>query len=330
MNSSINKDLWYKYFSGGATVFEKKLIDEWAKDPANQEAFYTALALWETQNPQFNPDTNAALQRHLERIQQHSETILEENQTPTVRFFSRWWLAVASVVLVLGLLGWANRNVMMYQTYQTNFGETGVFHLSDGSRVALNANSSLQVPRFGFGKRTREVYLNGEGEFSVKHTSDHRQFIVKTTRNFSVVVLGTEFTVFSRRRGAKVVLNKGKVQLRYQEGKASKQLMMKPGDLITFDQHNQIRQLVTPEPQKHSAWKNHRFIFDETTLEEITYLFAENFGIKMSIAGSELSKWTVSGSFTAQNADELLETLTEASNLSYRKENNEVVIYNKD
>lgn len=330
MNSSINKDLWHKYFSGGATVFEKKLIDEWAKDPANQEAFYTALALWETQNPQFNPDTNAALQRHLDRIQQDSEAILEADQAPTRRLNSRWWLAVASVALVLGLLGWFNRNAMMYQTYQTNFGETKSFQLSDGSRVALNANSSLRVPRFGFGKHTREVYLNGEGDFFIQHTSDHQQFIVKTTRNFDVVVLGTEFTVFSRRRGAKVVLNKGTVQLRYQEGKASKQLMMKPGDLITFDQHNQIRQLVTPEPQKHSAWKNHRFVFDETTLEEITHLFAENFGIKVSISNNELAKWTVSGSFTAQSADELLETLTEASNLSFRKENNEVIIYNKD
>jgi ferric-dicitrate binding protein FerR (iron transport regulator) len=47
-----------------------------------------------------------------------------------------------------------------------------------------------------------------------------------------VVVLGTEFSVFSRDRGAKVMLNKGKVRLEYQENQVKKEITMRPGELV--------------------------------------------------------------------------------------------------
>ena len=53
-------------------------------------------------------------------------------------------------------------------------------------------------------------------------------------------MLGTEFLVNTREKAKKVVLNKGKVQLLYQEGETSKQLMMKPGNLVTFDQTGRV------------------------------------------------------------------------------------------
>ena len=105
--------------------------------------------------------------------------------------------------------------------YKTAFGETRTVTLTDGSQVTLNANSSLRVPRFGFGKRTRDVTLLGEADFSIKHLPDDQRFVVQTDKNFEVVVLGTEFLVNTREKGTKVVLNKGKVRLLYQEGRTA-------------------------------------------------------------------------------------------------------------
>jgi hypothetical protein len=42
------------------------------------------------------------------------------------------------------------RDSILYQHYKTTNGELSTIHLSDGSRVILNANSTLKVPRFGF------------------------------------------------------------------------------------------------------------------------------------------------------------------------------------
>lgn len=324
-NIHITDDMLGKYLAGNATVFEKQQIDEWVKYSENLEKFYAALVRWEQQNPQFVPDIEEALQSHFTRIQENNAPV-----TQSRTFFRPFqWLAAASVVAALGFTAWFKQDTILYKTYRTAFGQTSSFRLDDGSQVTLNANSSLRVPRFGFGDHTREVFLQGEGAFSVVHTATHQPFIVKTNRKFEVLVLGTEFTVFSRERGAKVVLNKGKVQLRYRQGATPKEVTMKPGDLVMIDPQNQLKQTVIREPEKYVAWKEHRFVFDETPLYDITHLFLENFGVKVRIENQELSSWTVSGSFTAQNASELLETLSEAANLRYRREGNEIIIYSE-
>ncbi|GAB3342843.1 FecR domain-containing protein [Larkinella ripae] len=331
MKTQVTKELLFNYFAGRTTAFQKQLIDEWAQEAANREQFFSWLELWESQHPQYVANVQTALERHQRRMQQVPipRTPVEESE-PVLPVWSRmvWhqWVAAASVVLVLAG-GWWFRDAVLNETFSTAYGETRPLTLADGSEVVLNANSTLKVPRFGFGWQTRAVELTGEATFSVTHTTDDQRFVVKTARNFEVVVLGTEFTVYNRERGGKVVLNKGKVQLRYQEGQAPRELTMKPGDLVTLDRQNgpvQLRKLSQPE--NTAAWRENRFVFDETTLEEITHLFKENYGLDLEIADPRLAQWTVSGSYTAHNAEELLESLMEGSALTYRRTGNHIII----
>ncbi|GAB3898112.1 FecR family protein [Larkinella knui] len=331
MKTQVTKELLFNYFAGRTTAFQKQLIDEWAREKDNREQFFTWLEIWESQNPQYVADVQTALSRHQMRMAQKpeaDETSPLDLAVPVLRQPWFRWVAAASVALI-AVSGWVYRDDVMNEKYTTAYGETRRFTLSDGSEVTLNANSTLKVPRFGFGYQTRDVALTGEATFSVTHTTDDQRFVVKTNRNFEVVVLGTEFTVYNRERGGKVVLNKGKVQLRYQEGQAPRQLMMKPGDLVTLNRRNgevQLRKLSQPE--NASAWRENRFVFEETTLEEIAHLFRENYGLVLEITDPKLAKWTVSGSFTARNAEELLESLMEGSALTYKRTGNHITIPN--
>ncbi|RAJ93041.1 FecR family protein [Larkinella arboricola] len=327
MKTQVTKELLFNYFAGRTTTFQKQLIDEWAKDPVNREQFFSWLELWESQNPQYVADVQTAMKRHQQRMARKPESnegTEIEMPVPQHRWYR--WIAVASVaLLVMG--GWMYRDTLLNETYTTAYGQTRRLMLADGSEVTLNANSRLKVPRFGFGSQTRDVELSGEATFSVTHTVDNQRFVVKTARNFEVVVLGTEFSVYNRERGGRVVLNKGKVQLRYQEGPSPRQLTMKPGDLVTLNRRNgpvQLRKLHQPE--NLSAWRENRFVFEETTLEEITHLFRENYGLELEITDPALAQWTVSGSFTAHNAEELLESLMEGSALTYQRTGNQIVI----
>lgn len=334
MKNQITKEALFNYFAGGATALQKQLIDEWAKDESNRELFFECLALWEIQNLQYEANTQDALECHRQRIHNQSanQSALSPEPDPGKIVFGRimpsWFgrMLAASVGIVLLLSGFFFKDDVLFATYRTAFGETRTILLTDGSQVTLNANSSLQVPRFKFGQKTREVRLNGEADFSITHTSDDQHFVVRTDKHFEVVVLGTEFLVNTRDKESKVVLNKGRVELLYQEGNASRQLMMKPGNLVTFDQVGRISLKQTPKPQDYTAWKEHRFVFAETTLSDIRRLFAENYGITLQIADKALSQWTISGSFTAYSAEELIETLTSASNLRYQKQGNTIVI----
>ncbi|MFC5411796.1 FecR family protein [Larkinella bovis] len=330
MKTQVTKELIFNYFSGRTTAFQKQLIDEWARDAANREQFFVWLELWESQNPQYVADIQTAMKRHQRRMQQAPDgnAPVAENEPVLPRSLWPRWIAAASVALVLAG-GWLFRDPLLNETHTTAFGETRQLTLADGSEVVLNANSTLKVPRFGFGWQTRDVELTGEATFSVTHTTDDQRFVVKTARNFEVVVLGTEFTVYNRERGGKVVLNKGKVRLRYQDGEAPRELMMKPGDLVTLDRQNGPVQLrKVSQPENASAWRENRFVFEETTLGEIVHLFKENYGLELEIADPQLAQWTVSGSYTAQNAEELLESLMEGSELTYQRTGAHIIISN--
>ncbi|GAB4038369.1 FecR family protein [Spirosoma jeollabukense] len=333
MKTQVSKETLFTYFAGRATALQKQAIDEWAKDSINREVFFECLAQWESQNPQFVADDRKALERHRQRmLDQQTEPAtaelpaLEEPVTYQIPPVGMRWMIAASVSLLLVVGGLFFKDELLYTTYSTAFGETRTVKLTDGSQVTLNANSSLRVPRFGFGQKTREVVLLGEADFSIRHLPNHQRFVVQTNKNFEVVVLGTEFLVNTRERARKVVLNKGKVQLLYQEGKTSKQLMMKPGNLVTFDQKGRINLKQTPNPQEFTSWKEHRFVFDGTTLAEIGTLFKENYGIELQIPDKTLAQWTISGAFKAYSAEELIETITSASNLTYRQQGDTIVV----
>jgi transmembrane sensor len=333
MKNQLSKETLLNYFAGQATALQKQAIDEWVKEATNQEVFYEYLALWESQHPQFTPNASQALQRHQHRMANRATDIeLQQNTNagaPVTRKLNPvrfWWMVAASVSIVCLLGGVFFNETILYVTHKTTFGETRTVILTDGSQVTLNANSMLRVPRFGFGKQTRDVVLAGEADFSIKHLPDNRRFVVHTDKNFEVVVLGTEFLVNTRERGTKVVLNQGKVRLNYQEGQTSRQLTMKPGNLVTFDRNGHVSLKQTTEPKVFTSWKEHRFVFDETTLMEISNLFAENYGITLQIPDQALTRWTISGAFTAYSAEELIETLTTASSLTYRRQGNTIVI----
>jgi transmembrane sensor len=315
----LNKNILFEHFAGRTTPLQKKLISDWLQSSDNQELYYRWLEDYENEYPQILMDKDLAKTIFFEKIQSDFseknvaiESFYEENHTP---FWQQSWLkwSVAAVVFLgLGLAFYSQKNALIYQQYQTTFGETRIVNLPDGSKITLNANSVLKFHRFGFAdEEIREVYLDGEAEFSVKHTPKNQKFIVKTSHKMEVEVLGTEFTVFARNRGAKVVLNKGKVKVNYLEGSEKHTIMMKPGNLVSLDKKNvaEIQEVV--EVKNHNAWKSHRFVFDNTSLQEIAYLIEENFGVEVKLNSEQLANRTIAGTFSAEKADDLLLILEE-------------------
>ena len=331
MKPRVTKELLFAYFAGQATPFQKQLIEEWGRQAENQEAFFAWLQDYESMHPQYLADVETALEHHRGRMQALSNQDLvtpapQIRSLPTNRPWLGWLVAASIGVALVG--GWVLRDDLLRQTYRTGYGEVRSLVLADGSHVTLNANSTLRVSRFGFGHQTRDVLLTGEATFSVTHTPDDEPFIVRTDKSFEVVVLGTEFVVYNRHQGGRVVLNRGKVQLRYKLGETTRQLTMQPGDQATVNPQGQpqLRQLAKPE--NTMAWRDSHYVFDATPLTDVARLFEDTYGWQLKFADSTIANWTVSGSFTAQNADELLEPLMHASGLTYTKRANQILITN--
>ncbi|CCH52960.1 anti-FecI sigma factor, FecR [Fibrisoma limi BUZ 3] len=321
------KTLLWTFFAGRATPLQKQLLVDWLREEKNQELYYQALHEWEKSHPQLIPDTIGDWHRLLDRLTNASpaptssaEDIVRPLASHRTGF--RWWMAAAAALLI-GFTGWWKQDRLLYRTYATAYGEIRRFELPDGSHVTLNANSTLRFPRFLALQNTREARLQGEAEFSVIHTVDHRPFLVHTPDQLEVRVLGTEFIVYSRNRGSKVVLNRGKVTLRSLKTRQPA-LTIRPGDVVLVDRRGSFR-LRTGEPlADHAAWKEQRFVFNRTPLVDIARQIKERFGLEVQLADSAIATRQLSGNYPAQNADDVLTMLTQVLNLRADRQGNVV------
>lgn len=213
--------------------------------------------------------------------------------------------------------------------YTTHYGETRTVLLPDGSLVTLNANSTLQFAAAWDTLQPREVWLEGEAFFEVKKlhypakatekgsAEKKVKFIVHTSQ-LDVEVLGTEFNVKNRRGSTKIVLNSGKVLLR----KEDQALAMVPGELVavTEDQQGFLKQTV--DTDIHSAWKNHQFIFDNTSLQEVATMLEDTYGYKIIIKESGMSDKRISSttSVSTRNTDEFLQVIQKLYGIETKRE----------
>jgi len=86
---------------------------------------------------------------------------------------------------------------------------------------------------------------------------------------------------------------------------------MKPGQFVTLDQTNHIAQNVIKRSQVHPTWSEKRFVFDETPLREVAYMLEESYGLQVEINDPELAQRVLVGSLRADNADQLLQSISE-------------------
>jgi ferric-dicitrate binding protein FerR (iron transport regulator) len=323
MEQKFSKNTLFNFFSGNASPLQKKAIEEWLAEDANREWFFEWLKEWENEHPQFLADTDQAYERFKSNLKTgHKKKEVAILHKHTHRKMSVWMVA-ASMLLLLSCSLWFLQDIILYKTYTTAFGEIKSITLEDNSRVALNSNSSLRVPRYSFSYGDREVYLKGEAEFSITHTPTHQKFIVTTPDKLSVEVLGTKFIVYSRPRGSKVILQTGKVRV---SNASNESLTIAPGDVVSLDQEGALQKQPAQNVEKYWAWKERRFIFDHSTLTDITYLIEENFGVKVSIPDTALANRSISGTFQANNVKEMLEMLSDVSDLQISQEDNVYIL----
>ncbi|MBE9599443.1 FecR family protein [Pedobacter sp. MC2016-24] len=135
--------------------------------------------------------------------------------------------------------------------------------LSDGTKVWLNAASSLSYPSNFTGKE-RKVKLEGEAYFEVAHNASH-PFIVSTNEQ-QVKVLGTSFNVnaYANERKTVTTLLNGRVELSSSRVSATTQLH--PGQQAVFDQSGFGVGAV--DATLYAAWKDGEFRFKATPLIE--------------------------------------------------------------
>ncbi|MBO9571735.1 MAG: FecR family protein [Chitinophagaceae bacterium] len=165
-----------------------------------------------------------------------------------------------------GQLIYKKGDMVVMNTMSTPRGGQYQLTLSDGTRVWLNAASSITYPT-SFKEKTRTVTISGEAYFEVT-ANKSQPFIVKTIKE-EITVLGTSFNVnaYEDEPTTKTSLIEGSIKIN--------NAILTPGKAYTN------HKIINTNIDQDIAWKNGAFGFDNTELEKALRQIARWYDIEI-------------------------------------------------
>jgi transmembrane sensor len=289
-----------KYLSGKCTPEEAQRLEQWWEAALEDGRSMDALSREEQDAIQGQMLININLMIRQQEMQPGHQ---ERPAVPRgiVRTLISWkytMLAVAcSLLLIMAstiFLQVVRPGASVHIT--SAYGERRTVTLPDGSTVVLNGNSSLDYS--GWEKdQDRKVWLTGEAFFSVRHTVNHKRFIVYTPDSLKIEVLGTQFSVNNRRGITDVVLQEGKVKL--MDARAF--YIMKPDEMVRYSKDKQEFITKTVNAQQKIAWKDNLLIYRDESIGSIIEKLTESHGLKVVFENETIKEEIFNGSVPADS-----------------------------
>lgn len=241
-------------------------------------------------------------------------------------YFPRWQVAaVISLLFTVSFAFYLIYNRLSTDSYRTGYAEINTYRLDDGTLVTLNAHSSLMTADFSENDQ-REVWLSGEAFFQVAHNTA-KEFIVHTSHDFNVEVLGTEFNVRNRNGISAVVLNKGSVKVQLGKGSApGKELTIVPGEMVEYRPQKGMLDKKQVDTLQYTSWKHNLLLFDETLLSDVARTIENQFGCRVVFQQDSIAALRFTGSSPANDLEMLLETLEKSFDLSITRNGRRILI----
>ena len=223
---------------------------------------------------------------------------------------------------------------IVFNTIETGIGGSTSIILSDGTKVWLNARSKVTYPTV-FSSDIREVYLEGEGYFEVTSSADlseHPPFLVNTKQH-TLRVYGTRFNINTYNDAYIATLLEGKIGLMktplplHDPSDYEDEIFLEPHQQYTEDSSDPIRTLSDPE--RILDWKNNYFYLTGQTLNQISEKLARWYGVSF-IMDSTASERKFFGQISRKkNLSDVLELMSEVGALSFKLQNNTVLVEHK-
>jgi ferric-dicitrate binding protein FerR (iron transport regulator) len=205
--------------------------------------------------------------------------------------------------------------------------------LPDGTKVWLNAASSLTYPVSFTALKNRRVELTGEAYFEVAKDKTH-PFIVHTIKQ-DVEVLGTHFNInaYADEQYTKTTLLEGSVHVKPATASAINEAnslawqALKPGQQSVLS--NGDIKITAANTEAAIAWKNTMFYFEDDNLENIMKRVARWYDVNIIYHNNQVKHELFSGRISrAQNVSEVLKMLTLTGAAQFKIEGRNIIVTN--
>lgn len=186
--------------------------------------------------------------------------------------------------------------------------------LEDGSKVILNANSSLKYP-VRFGKDTRSVELKGEAYFDI--SKGDIPFIVKNN-HLNIKVFGTQFNISSSSDDtfSKAVLINGSIGVTI-NGNEKENAILVPNQMFSYDDKTNISKITTVNALNYIKWTSSSFKYQNTSINDIIEDIERWYGVQIT---GEVEVQNISMTINKLvDIDKLLLIIESATNVVFTK-----------
>lgn len=300
----MDQKILYKYFKGTATIDEEKQILDWVDaSPDNRKALQKERMLYDI------------------ALFADEKKVKKEEKTIRILPVLRWSVRVAAVVVVALSCGFLFRDYQynkaaQMQTVAVPAGQRAQITLADGTRVWLNAKSTLTYAS-NFGRTERNINLEGEAYFEVAKNKDI-PFYVNTEKN-KVRVVGTSFNVcaYKGSNEFETTLVEGIVDI-YAATDADKPIVRLEKNEF-FGEYNGVRKKTVLPSYEYLRWKEGLYCFDDSELSHILNRLELYYNVKITVKNKKLLSHRYTAKFKEQDGIEhILKVIQKDQKFTYR------------
>lgn len=204
---------------------------------------------------------------------------------------------------------------LVYNTLKVPTGGFYQLELADGTRVWLNSESELRFP-VRFTGDTRNVSLKGEAYFQVKK-NERKPFTVFLNES-NVTVLGTSFNIKAYGDESNIYTTLVEGSVRFSEQRGGEQVVLRPGMQSVWNVESGKTEVKKVDVTQFIAWRDGRFVFPSTTLEELMLQLKRWYDIEVEYQAPEVKRYEFRGAISRDmELDNVLSLVEKTSNVVF-------------
>lgn len=215
---------------------------------------------------------------------------------------------------------------LVYNILTVPYGKRFEINLSDGTKVHLNAGTSLKYPVKFISGKTRQVFLKGEAFFDVAKDEKH-PFVVNANQ-LNVEVLGTQFNFSSYPEDVEtdVVLVEGSVNL-YTPSDKNNHVLLKPGFKGSYSKSAAGQISTKPVITSiYTSWIDGELVFRNITFGNILKKMERHYNVEIINRNTQLTNEKFNASFRNEPIEKILEYFKITYGIDYSINNNKIII----
>lgn len=213
-----------------------------------------------------------------------------------------------------------NSKELVYNSVSTPRGGQYQLVLPDGTKVWLNAASSIRFPVAFVGKE-RKVTITGEAYFEV--AKDKKKPFIVSSANMDVEVLGTHFNVsaYAEESIVKTTLLEGSVKINNKKS----EVYLVPGQQSQLNNSGHFSIKNNIDVDKEIAWTKGKFQFNSNTIQEIMLQLSRWYDVEVIYQGKVSSETFSAIIKRSSNISQVLK-LMEASGVQFDIEGKKIYV----